>query len=371
MLKRFIPLALILLTLALPGYTKRTVFASTIPSRDEKPAQTAPEETHKVYIPFVYASGPRQVLLGVYTEGYLGQQATIDNEPKAIDAWANKRLSILGTFIAFEDVNPFYNIPVPLGLIWDSGYTPFVNLETRKTLQNINSGQIDGDIRKMAQAFKQWRDEGIPKRQNRKAFLAPLQEMNGNWVTYHGSPADFKAAYARIQTIFNQEGASSAVRWTFAPNGWSERDRPFEDYYPGDEFVEVNAFSGYNAGYCPSAAWKQWDVPEKVYGSYLERMRNMAPSKPIFVAQTGTTAYSSSGSSNQVKNQWLEDAYIYLANSPGVSGVIYFNKGKNQSCDWPFYQPSGVKFDGYRLGVNRSEFIYIDPETLAGMPRIP
>lgn len=369
--RKSIVMFLTFLVLASLGFTNHAPQASTAPPQPEKHFQELPEDTHKVYIPFVDAMGPREVLLGVYTDGYLGQQATIDNEAKAIDSWSGKRLSILATFIAIEDAYPFYNIPVPLGLIWDSGYTPFVNLSTSRSLQNINSGQLDGDIREMAQAFKQWRDEGLSKGQNRKAFLAPLQEMNGDWVPYHGSPADFKTAFTRIRNIFNQEGASAAVRWTFAPNGWSERDFPFEDYYPGDAVIEVNAFSGFNSGYCPTALWKQWDGPEQVYGPYITRMRAMAPSKPIFVAQTATTAYTSFGYSNQAKNEWLEDAYIYLANSPGVSGVIYFNKAVQQTCDWPFYRPSGTQYDGYRQGVNRSEYIYIGPETLANMPITP
>jgi len=362
---------MIALVLALLGFTGHASLASDTPPVPEEQSQDPLKGPHTVYIPSVYASGPRQVLLGTYTDGYLGWQSTIDNEAKAIDSWSGKRMSILGTFIAIEDAHPEYNIPVPLGLIWDSGYTPFVNLETSKSLQYINAGQLDGEIRKMAQAFRQWREEGLTKNQNRKAFLAPLQEMNGNWVPYHGSPADFKAAYSRIQSVFDQERASSAVRWTFAPNGWSENDFPFENYFPGDALVEVNALSAYNSGYCPAAQWKQWDGPAQVYGPYIARMRAMAPSKPIFIAQTATTAYSPFGMDHQAKNQWLVDSYTYLANSPGVSGVIYFNKALQQACDWPFYRPSGMQYDGYRQGVKGSEFIYIDPEALSKMPIAP
>lgn len=323
-------------------------------------------EEKKVFLPIVSNPGPRQLLLGVYTDGYLGFQSSIDEEVTAIGEWSGKKISIVGTFIAFEDVSPESNIPGPLGRIWDSGYTPFVNIDARVGLRDINAGKIDSEIRRMARAFKQWRDQGLAKNQNRKAFVAPFPEMNGDWVPYHGSPADFKTAYARIRNLFDEEGATSAVRWSFAPNGWSDpKSYQFEDYYPGDAVIEVNAFSGYNAGYCPSAAWKQWSSPQDVYGIYIDRMRAMAPSKPIFIGQTATSGYTRFGYSVPSKNAWLTDAYSYLANTYGIAGVIYFNKTINQDCDWSFYQPDGKKFDGYIQGVNRDEVIYIPPEVLA------
>ncbi len=328
--------------------------------------------TSHVFLPLIVVPVPRKVILGTYTDGYLGKQSTIDDEVKAIDTWSGKRLSLVGTFIAIEDQYPDYNIPVPLGLIWESGYTPFVNLNTGKTLMTINSGGLDDWIRNMALAFKTWRDQGLAKDENRRAFVAPLQEMNGDWVSYFGSPSDFKTAFARIQNIFNQVGAGPAVRWVFAPNGWSDpSDPPFEDYYPGDSSVEVIAFSGYNSGYCPSATWKEWDGPDVVFGPYIQRSRIMAPSKPIIIAQTATTAYDQSGINQQSKNSWLIDSYNYLANQAGVIGIIYYNKALNQSCDWPFYQSNGTKYDGYRVGVVNSTFIYLSPETLASKQFTP
>ena len=357
-----------LLTLNLQFYARTASANLSIP-----PAQIEePEIAFPLYLPVVRNPGPRQVLLGVYTDGYLGVQSTIDDEVKAIDTWSGKRLTLVGTFIGFEDSNSNYNIAVPQGLLWDSGYTPFVNIPTTRSLQYINSGSMDDAIRRMARAFKLWRDEGLTKGQNRKAFVAPFPEMNGDWVSYYGTPANFKSAFQRVRDLFNQEGAAPAVRWVFAPNGWStSQDTPFEQYYPGDANVEVVAFSAYNFGHCPAVQWKEWKSAAEVYTSYISRMRAMASSKPIFIVQTATTAYTSGGFNIQAKNQWLSDAYSLMALSPGVSGVIYFNLGEGQECDWAFYQLGGRKFDGYRQGVNRSEFIYLPSEVLANMVLAP
>ncbi len=333
--------------------------------------QTSPDGNKTIFLPLISTSDSNQVVLGVYTLGYLGQSQTIANEVQSIDAWSGKRLSLVGTYIAIEDRYEDYNIRVPLGLIWDNGYTPFVNLNTSHSLAYINRGDLDQETREMAQAFKHWREDGLDKGQRRTAFLAPLQEMNGDWVPYYGNPSDFKRAFNRIQTIFAEEGASDAVWWVFAPNGWSEPEALFEYYYPGGDKVVAIALSAYNSGYCPTAAWKSWDTAQKVYGPYLERMVQMAPDKPIIVAQTATTAYTSNNYDLNAKSQWIRESYSYLASWSNVFGIIYFNR--DQECDWAFYQygSDGRKVDGYKEVVASPDFVYIAPSEMMEASLLP
>lgn len=335
--------------------------------------QANSQNAQKIFLPLVangYLRGKAtSVMLGVYTDGYLGQTATIVNEVQAIDNWAGKKNSIVGTFIAIEDEHPDYNIPVPLGNIFDAGYTPFVNLETTHTLDEINNGSLDDKIKAMAIAFKTWHDIGISKSQNRRAFLAPLQEMNGYWVSYHDNDTSkFKSAYTRIQNIFAQNGASSAVWWVFAPNGWSDptkNDPPFEQYYPGDSQVDAVAFSSYNSGYCSSAVWKAWDNADKVFTEYMDRMTAMAPTKGIIVAQTGTSGYIGNNVYSETsKGQWLVESYQLLASYKNTIGIVYFNKGVNQTCDWPFYKINGTQIEGYITAVGDSSYDYVPPAEL-------
>ncbi len=145
------------------------------------------------------------------------------------------------------------------------------------------------------------------------AFMAPFTEMNGEWTTYGGDPTNFKIGFRHVRDIFLQEGApANSMKWVFGPNGWS--NIPFEEYYPGDDVVNINAFSSYNYGYCDAIdPWQDWKSPETIYGEYIQRMKVMSPTKPIFVAQTATTGQDSDGSDLAAKNQWLEDALNYLA----------------------------------------------------------
>ncbi|MBW4576535.1 MAG: hypothetical protein KME08_14770 [Aphanothece sp. CMT-3BRIN-NPC111] len=312
-------------------------------------------------------AGTAPVLLGVYSPNYLGTQSAIDTQLRQLDTWSGKRLSIAGTFIDLEDSNPAYNIPVPLDLLRQNGYTAFINFASTRTAAQIARGDIDPAIKRMATAYASW----VSKGGGRMAFIAPLPEMNGSWETYKEDPANFKLAYQRIQTIFTQAGVPrSAVRWVFAPNGWSATStHNFENYYPGNTKVDAIAFSSYNWGYCSAAGqWKHWDSPQVVFGPYIQRMRTMASTKPIFIAQTGTTSYTASGSQQTAKDQWFRDSYNYLASAPGVRGIIYFNL--NKECDWAFYN-SSVKSAGYKNAIANPKFGYVSPTNLSQMTLSP
>jgi beta-mannanase len=181
-------------------------------------------------------------------------------------------------------------------------------------------------------------------------------------------PANFKLAYSHIQTIFNQEGVPhSSVKWVFAPNGYSGEGNPgFEYYYPGDNKVDVVAFSSYNFGFSPYVVYKGWKTYQQLYTPYLDRIRLMAPSKPIFIAQTGTTAYTvPNGVDNAAKDQWLRDTYNYLASYKGVRAIIYFNM--EYDVEWQIYWPGVDAFVGYKDGVANNAYGYISPEELKNM----
>ncbi len=300
------------------------------------------------------------VLLGLYAPDYLGTQSVIDQQLRQIDKWAGKHHSLAGFFFDIEDSNPGYNIPVPLEQLRQNGYTAFINLKSTRSATQIAKGDVDSSLRKVAKAYAEWANRG----EGRMAFLAPLQEMNIPGEAYSKDVKNFKLAYQRIQKIFKEAGVSpKAVRWVFAPNGWSEsNDHRFENYYPGDERVDVVAFSSYNWGYCSNSIWKHWNTPKEVFESYIKRMRAMSASKPIFIAQTATTSSTQSGSHNNAKDQWLRDSYAYLA-AMGVRGVLYFNI--NKECDWAFYSNSESKSAGYKDAIANSAFGYLSPAELA------
>lgn len=314
---------------------------------------------YKIYLPGIRRFTPTFLMLGVYVPGYAGDQNVIDSQLKSLDNWTGKKHSIVGLFVDLKDGNPGYNIPTQLESLYKNGYTTFINLQSANTtMAQVAQGSIDSYIRETARAFASWAKQGG----NRMAFIAPFTEMNGEWTTYGGDPANFKIGYRRVRDIFLQEGApASSMRWIFGPNGWS--NIPFEEYYPGDDVVDINAFSSYNYGYCNAIApWQDWKSPEMVYGEYIQRMQAMSPTKPVFVAQTATTSLDNGGSDLTAKNQWLTDALNYLAENRYIQGFIYVNL--SLECDWPIFTPSGVHYDGYPEGAKNDLVLYKSPADL-------
>jgi hypothetical protein len=351
------------------------IFVGLIPGpllareRDVKAAEFREE----IYIPLVRK--PRTKLIGMYFQGAsLISQDSYDTIINPANDWSGGKLSIIGTFMnTYIDGNYYFHVAGTLDQIWENNYVPFVNLQISASSYEIASGKKDQEIHNWALAYKTYA-EG-PNGEERIAFIAPLQEMNscqqaGCWTQWGGDPGNYKIAYRRIRQIFDQVGIPiNSVRWVFAPNGWShyKYDYPFENYYPGHEFVDVVAISAYNFGGCTTSTWKSPEVvfnnPNHIHlseGSYLDRLREMAPAKKIFIAQTGTAGYGTA------KNLWLDEAYDYLGNYPGVSGVLYFNI--RTQCEWRVYAPPGVEYPGYVQGVYNSIYTRETPQEIRDDP---
>jgi len=315
------------------------------------------------------------LITGIYPQGWPDQN-TINNEMKPLDNWLSgvtggRSTSIFGTFLPLELRDDYYkgNVETPLTVMWNAGYTPFVNLPTSPyTAQQVAGGVLDSAITKWANSYKIYANSGT-----RFAYIAPMQEMNGDWVSYGRDPVNYIAAFKNFQRILHDvvKVPRSSVKWVFAPNGWTRPGDPsFEKYYPGDSFVDVTAISAYNFGYCTTGAI--WQEPETVFnpsttnGRYLERLRSLAPNKPIFIAQTASTSRKTSGGNDLAEtDRWLRDAYKYLSIQPNVQAVIYFNltESGRPGCDWPVYKGS-TQSPGYKTGINSNGYKYISPAEL-------
>ncbi|MDP8957784.1 MAG: hypothetical protein M3N51_00955, partial [Actinomycetota bacterium] len=119
--------------------------------------------------------------------------------------WVGKRVSFLGTF---HDVNeddllppgPYSNTITKLEEAWQAKATPFANLAINAGAASIAAGHHDQDIRAWALKVQRW----LAKGGERSLIIAPLQEMNGDWVPYGMDPGGFKSAYHRIRGIVRE-----------------------------------------------------------------------------------------------------------------------------------------------------------------------
>ena len=365
---------------------------------DRQPAPPLAGPPYDIFLPLVARNDAQPMLLGAYPYDWAGLETTYTGEMTPFDTWTGKKHSILGTFIDIAHSAPSSEVTGQLATIWSHGYTPFVNLMVCSfggppdpagcstgpptVVADLASGSLNSVIDAWAIAYKAYAEGGG----GRAAFIAPMPEMNGNWKKYSGDPANFILAYQQIRQRFQTNGVpASSVRWVFAPNGYTpEGDPTIEEYYPGTSVVDVVSFSSYNFGfmnYClkgdTNPDHNRWDPPSFVFGHYLPQLRTMAPDKPILVSQTGTTAqYDASCDNTSAKNQWLIDAFNYLAGQQQVRGFIYYNTPRWEMIDWPVYgahalilPPSG--YTGYQTGAANPAYQYIAPAVLKNMPLLP
>ena len=285
------------------------------------------------------------VLMGVYTGKDL--QSSIE-EVEALNSWlienGGSGITFAGDFLSIT-YNPSWNVEHELDSAWAQGFVPFLNLMPSgdwegewyvggcSTAEGIAEGLCDGPISAFAGFYKSWVEKGG----GRRAFIAPLPEANGDWTSYASDGSTFITAFKRIRWLFEAQGVPrSSIRWVFAPNGWNDPEKPwqaFENYYPGNDYADIVAFSSYNYGGCPAdTPWRRWDTFETAMEPYLQRLRRLAPSKPIFIAQTGTVDVPDDPSDpSQTKSNWILDTFDRLANYPAVRGIIYFNAIKQES----------------------------------------
>lgn len=274
----------------------------------------------------VSGESPMPVLVGIYPSAELYQTV---NEINTLQTYMGKpTISIAGTFLNIE--SPNWLIIDELNAAWDNGYVPFINLGAGNSgadsgsnaweAKDIADGALDEHIRRWARTYRTMVSDG-----QRRAFIAPLQEANGEWVSYGGDPANYIRAYLRIRQIFLDEGVlPNAVSWVFAPNGWHDPARPqdaFENYYPGHSAVDVVGFSSFNFGTCFQGFSSE--SYEQIYLPYLERMATMAPGKPIIIAEIGSVTQGVD------RAAWFNDTISKIGAFPGVRGIVYFNRAED------------------------------------------
>lgn len=210
--------------------------------------------------------------------------------------------------------------------VWHAGATPVANLEIFATSYEIAAGFHDTAIIDWATGVQQWLAAG----EGRSLFLAPLVEMNGDWVPWGMDPGNYQIAFRRIHDLFAELGFDETqVRWVWGPNSSSSPPFSITDYWPGEDVVDVVGLSVYNFG-GSRGWWGVWPIMDPA----MARLRSVAPAKPYLITQTG------SGSAGGDKNRWIMDLFEYAASDPNLVGLVYFNFDKE--ADWKVWDERGV-----------------------------
>jgi len=290
-------------------------------------------------------------------------------------AAGSRKVTFAGLFHdVLEPNNPgWYATEIKLDEAWAAEATPFSNLEFKElkdglgnpipdsaSAEFIAEGGRDADLIVWASALDGW----LAKGEGRSLIIAPMQEMNGNWVPYGMDPVNFKLAYVHVKDLVEANVTNpDLIRWAFAPNGWSFPFPPYSlaDYYPGDDVVDVISISAYNFG---TTEENGWETPTEAIQPWVDELRAMTPGsadKPYLLSQTGSVTAGGS------KSQWIRDVFTFVEQDPNLVGLVYFNITNDWKPEWDWqFWPSGnpnYGYAGWRDAMLRSTTSYQWPLT--------
>ena len=226
---------------------------------------------------------------------------------------------------------PFY--PQPLEAVREHGAIPLVDwgswdnhgakYQPAFSLGRIIDGSFDWYIRRWATGARDW---GHP------FFLRFDHEMNGDWFTWSegvdgNTPGQFVAAWRHVHRVFDSVGVSN-VTWVWSPIIEYSEHTPLAEMYPGEAYVDWMAMDGYNFGTNPVSG-DRWTSFASVFGPTYAALLRLAPSKPIMIAEAGSSEYGGS------KAAWLKHALsVELPTAfPRIKAFVWFNS--RNDGDWP------------------------------------
>jgi beta-mannanase len=191
-------------------------------------------------------------------------------------------------------------------------------------LANIARGDYDGYLESWAAGLRAFPGT---------VYLRPMHEMNGNWYPWAGqvnqnTSTDYVAAWRHMHDLFDREGARN-VRWIWCPYALDvPTGNRFEEYYPGDRYVDILGLDIYNWGVGDGSfehpnemVWR--DVDELLNEPY-QRLTRLG-SQPVWLTEVGTAEQGGD------KATWLRT----LLESPGydrIRALVWFHANKER--DW-------------------------------------
>lgn len=265
-----------------------------------------------------------------------GQAEAIEAEVKAYEAAAGRSVAWVEFGHEWETDGPIF--PWRLATtIRNMGATPLIFLNLRSvdegvdpvyTLTRIISGQYDSDL-------AAWADEA--KKFGSELIVNWGWEMNGDFTPWNGfhngsrtlGPRRFKKAYRHIIELMIGRGATN-IRWGFHvnfPEYPEELWNAFEQYYPGDDVIDCVGVSIYGASTPTDDSIISF--VSNMDAAY-SRLVRMAPKKPVFVFELGTSAHPDG---NQAA--WADEALSAILSGrwPKVRGFAWWNDYWNWEND--------------------------------------
>ena len=286
-----------------------------------------------------------------------------------MEQWQTKKNAVILLYATTFDSDLPYIID-NLNAIWNNGNVPLLSLEfyTEDSVNTdietrIANGYKDNYFGLLNQRLKVFLDgpDGITNTDDdRRVYIRPAHEANGNWYPWSGNTADYITAWRRMYGIVNTNITKNQMQWIWNVNN-TDVQFTAEQYYPGDLYVDWLGVDGYNWG--TSQSWSIPQTPNQVFGGMVQRLRNINPNKPISINEVATTT---AGSDTTSKNLWIKQMFEYTATN-NIKMLSWFNEDKE--TDWGIYGGSGgdeinqgyKAYSQYRIETAKSNVIGSNP----------
>jgi mannan endo-1,4-beta-mannosidase len=234
-----------------------------------------------------------------------------------------------------------------LKAIAQAGSVPYITWEpwdpnrgSESIMADIVSGKYDALIDDWAAAIRSL-DVSV--------VIRFAHEMNGGWYPWSSDPRLYKQVFQYVVDRFRSNKTMN-VSWVFAPN----RDdggtgRNYQDYYPGDRFVDCVGISGYNWG--DTQPWSRWT---SFRDTFLDMVVSLSRYNMPILLDTGCTE---SGSTTESKADWIQNMHLTLATDARfslVKGVVWFQA--NKETDWRI-NSSDASAKAYATGLEAHHVI--------------
>jgi len=198
------------------------------------------------------------------------------------------------------------------------GGAPMIDLipPTTATDAQIAAGAQDGYLVGWANAMRDW---GHP------ILLRVLPEMNGNWESYSPwtrgqSPAQYRAAFRHIVTVFRNQGASN-VKMVWNPDKPFKGSVPLAKVWPGAAYVDWTSLDIYNWRDRQHGSWTAWQAVVPA----VNAVRAIS-TKPLFFAEIGVAQFAGKG-------KWIANA-VSIAAAHGVKAMVWFDENLGNGPHW-------------------------------------
>lgn len=212
--------------------------------------------------------------------------------------------SQLGTTIPIVSEYPAWNSAFPKSDdLWlrDTGHKLVLLIKLKKAdgsrpkwadLANAQPGDpLYNDMLRWANSFKTY---GAP------LYVAFHKEPNEPANQVQGTPADYKAAWARLVTFMNQQGVTN-VTWVYAMAA-GVYAKLADTWYPGDQYVDIIASTGVGSCASNNCTYRQ---QRTIMAPLLTWAAANHPTKRIAVCESGTLENADDPTA---KATWLSNA---------------------------------------------------------------